>query len=157
MTMSQNVPRKRYGLFILAVLVGLSGVAALLMGPKYSVIRALAGVAFAVGVYLVRISHIHDRSDLRDTGDRGTELRTTKNPGRLLWIVSLALLALLGASGFLLHIDAVNGGHEAWPADVFAGLVLPTLSYGVIWRLKSSAAGRVRIRRIEWLDDQIHV
>jgi hypothetical protein len=31
---------------------------------------------------------------------------------------------LLGTSAFLLHIDAVNGGHEAWPPDIFAGVAL---------------------------------
>jgi hypothetical protein len=121
---SQKATRKRYGVFVLALLMGLLGVAALLMGPRYSAVRSFAGVVFIVGVYLVRISHVYDRSGLPEASGRGNDLKTSKGPGRVLWFVSLALVPLLCASGFLLHIDAVNGGHEAWPADVFAGVGL---------------------------------
>jgi hypothetical protein len=59
-----------------------------------------------------------------------TNIKIAKGPGRLLWIISLALVPLLAAAFFLLHIDAVNGGHEAWPADVFGGV---GLACAVVW------------------------
>jgi hypothetical protein len=47
-----------------------------------------------------------------------------KGPARGLWVASIALVPLLGIAWFLLDRDAVNGGHEAWPVDVFAGVGL---------------------------------
>jgi hypothetical protein len=121
---SQNVVRKRYGLFVLAILLLLFGGVGIYLGSHNYAIRVLSLVAIMASVYLTRISHVHDRSGLPEASGRGEGLKTAKGPGRLLWVVSIALVALLGASFFLLHIDAINGGHEAWPADVFAGVGL---------------------------------
>jgi len=87
-------------------------------------------VVIMVSAYLVRISHVHDRSGLPEASGPRTDFKIAKGPGRLLWIISLALVPLLGAAFFLLHIGAVNGGHEAWPADVFAGV---GLACAVVW------------------------
>jgi hypothetical protein len=129
-TVSQNVSGKRYGLFVLAILILLLGGVGIYVGSHNYPIRALGLVAVMASAYLVRISHVHDRSDSPEASGRGKNLKTVKAQGRLLWIVSLALVPLLGAAFFLLHIDAVNGGHEAWPADVFAGVVL---ACAVVW------------------------
>jgi hypothetical protein len=129
-TVSQNVSGKRYGLFVLAILILLLGGVGIYVGSHNYPIRALGLVAVMASAYLVRISHVHDRSDSPEASGRGKNLKTVKSQGRLLWIVSLALVPLLGAAFFLLHIDAVNGGHEAWPADVFAGVVL---ACAVVW------------------------
>jgi hypothetical protein len=126
----QNVARKRYGLFVAAILLLLLGGVGIYLGPHNYPIRAVGLVAIMASAYLVRISHVHDRPGLPKASGWETDLKTAKGPGRLLWIVSLALVPLLGASGFLLHIDAVNGGHEAWPADVFAGVVL---ACAIVW------------------------
>jgi len=128
--MSQNVTRKRYGLFVLAILLLLLGGVGIYVGSHNYPIRALGLVAIMVSAYLVRISHVHDGSDLPEASGQGKDLKTAKGPGRLLWIVSLALVPLLGAAFFLLHIDAVNGGHEAWPADAFAGV---GLACAIVW------------------------
>ena len=37
---------------------------------------------------------------------------------------------MLGVAFFLLHMDALNGGHEAWPADLFAGV---GLACAILW------------------------
>jgi hypothetical protein len=128
--MSQNVTRKRYGSFVLAILLLLLGGVGIFVGSHNYPIRALGLVAIMASAYLVRISHVHDRSDLPEASGQGKDLKTAKGPGRLLWIVSLVLVPLLGAAFFLLHIDAVNGGHEAWPADVFAGI---GLACAIVW------------------------
>jgi hypothetical protein len=130
MNSSQNVARKRYSLFVLAILLLLLGGAAIYVGSYNYPIRGLGAVAVLASVYLVRISHVHDRSGFPEANVRGTDLKTAKGPGRLLWIISIALVPLLGAAYFLLHIDAVNGGHEAWPADVFAGV---GLACAIVW------------------------
>jgi hypothetical protein len=129
-TVSQNLARKRYGLFVLAMLLVLLGGAGIYAGSHNYPIRLLGLAAIVTSAYLARISNVHDRSDSPEASDRGNDLKTAKGPGRLLWIVSLALVLLLGASFFLLHIDAVNGGHEAWPVDAFAGVVL---ACAIVW------------------------
>lgn len=123
-TMSQNFTRKRYGLFILAILLLLLGGVGIYLGAHNYPIRALGLAAIMASAYLVRISHVHDRPDLLKSNGRGKDLKTTKGPGRRLWIVSLALVPLLVAALFLMYIDAVNGGNETWPVDVFAGVAV---------------------------------
>jgi hypothetical protein len=123
-TTHQSVVRKRYGLFVLAILLLLLGGAGLYFGSHNYPIRALGLIAIMASAYLARISHVHDRLGLPEASGRLKDLKTAKGPGRLLWILSLALVPLLGASAFLLHIDAANGGHKAWPVDVFAGVGL---------------------------------
>jgi hypothetical protein len=128
--MSQNVVPKRYGLFVLAiVLLSLGGVGIYLGSNNYP-IRVLGLISIIASVYLVKLSRVHNGSSLHEARGAGKNYKTEKGPGRLLWIVSLALVPLLGASGFLLRIDAVNGGHEAWPADIFAGVVL---ACAIVW------------------------
>jgi hypothetical protein len=127
---SQNVARKRYVLFVLAILLLLLGGLGIYVGSHNYPLRALGVVAIMVSVYLVRISHVHDRSGLPDVSGPRTDLKIAKGPGRLLWISSLALVPLQGAAFYLLHIDAVNGGHEAWPAYVCGGVVLVC---AVVW------------------------
>jgi hypothetical protein len=127
---SQKAARKRYGLFVLAILLLLLGGVGIYVGSYNYPIRALGVMAIIASAYLVQISHVHDRSGLPEANGRRTDLRTTRGPGPLLWMVSLALVPLLGAAFFLLHIDAVNGGHEAWPADVFAGV---GLACAIVW------------------------
>jgi hypothetical protein len=121
---SQNVARKRYGLFVAAILLLLLGGVGIFVGSHNYPIRALGLMAIMASAYVVRISHVHGRSGLPEASCWEADLKTAKGPGRLLWITSLALVPLLGAAFYLLHIDAVNGGREAWPADVFAGVGL---------------------------------
>jgi hypothetical protein len=130
MIMSQKVIRKRYGLFVLAIFLLLLAGVGIYFGSHNYPIRTLGLAAVMASVYLIRISHVHDRSDLPEASGQGKNLKTAKGPRRLLWIVSLALVPLLGAAFFLVYIDAVDGGHEAWPADVFAGV---GLACAIVW------------------------
>ena len=124
MITSQKAPRKRYGLFILAVLILLSGGAALYVGSHDFMIRSLGLVAILVSVYLVRISHVHDRSDFSGTSGRSADIKAAKGPGRLLWIVSLALLPILAASYLYMDYVAAHGGYTGLPAYLFAGVIV---------------------------------
>ena len=119
MTPSPHVGRKKYGLFVLAIIMILLGVAGVYLGSNNYLIRVLGLVSLLVSVYLVRLSRVHHESTLLKSN--AVEYG---GPSRSLWIVSLALVPLLGASAFLLHLDAVNGGHEEWPAYVLAGVAL---------------------------------
>jgi hypothetical protein len=122
--MSPTAPQKKYGLFSVAVLLLLCGGAALFLAPHGYTIRSVGVVAVMVSAYLVRISHVHTRSTLSAAaGPEGT-FNTQKRPGRIAWVVGLALLPTLAASFLYLHNDAIHGGHTALPAYVFAGVIL---------------------------------
>jgi membrane associated rhomboid family serine protease len=130
MITSQNMARKRYCLFGLAILLLMLGGVGIYVGSHNYPIRALGVVAVVMSAYLVRISHAHDRPGMPEASGQRRDLKIAKGPGRLLWIISSALVPLLGAALFLLHIDAMNGGHEAWPADVFAAV---GLACAIVW------------------------
>ena len=114
-----NAARKR-GLFVLAVVLLVFAGACIYFGSNNFPLRTVGSVAILASVYLVRIARgVHDRSVLPKVNSI-----EYGGPSRLLWILSLALVPLLGASGYLLHIDAVNGGHEVWPVYLFAGVAV---------------------------------
>ncbi|MGB8988585.1 MAG: hypothetical protein WCC37_18455, partial [Candidatus Sulfotelmatobacter sp.] len=111
-----------YVWFVLAILLLLLGGLCIYGRSHNYPIRTLGVLAIMVSAYLLRISHVYERSGLPDARGSRTDLKIARGPGRLLWISSVALVPLLVAAFFLLYIDAVHGGHEAWPADVFAGV-----------------------------------
>lgn len=132
MTMNsrQNMARKRYGLFVLAILLLLLGGVGVYLGSNNYLIRLLGLVSMMASLYLVRISRVRNGSSLPEVDGPEKNFKAEKGPGRLLWTVSLALVPLLAASGFFLHTDAVNGGRETWPADMFLGVAL---ACAIVW------------------------
>jgi hypothetical protein len=128
--MPQKVPQKRYSLFILAILLLLSGGIAVLVEPHDFAIRCLGLAAIMASVYLGRISHVHDRAAFSVGGGQEADVKATKRPGRLAWAVGVALLLLAGVSYLLMYIDALHGGHEAWPVYVFGGV---TVACAIVW------------------------
>ncbi len=51
-------------------------------------------------------------------------------PGRLLWVVSIALLVLAVAAFLYLYEDALHGYHDVLPVYVFAGV---GVACAVVW------------------------
>jgi hypothetical protein len=125
---SQKAP-KNYGLLALALVLLLSGGVGIYFGSHNFPIRALGLAAIMASTYFVRISRVRDCSVFPEASRRTLEL-TTEGPGRWLWFVSLALVPVLGAAFFLMHIDFANGGHEAWPVYLFAGIAL---ACAIVW------------------------
>jgi hypothetical protein len=126
---SQKVARRRYGLLALAVLLLLLGGVGVYFGSHNFPIRALGLAAIMVSTYFVRISRVRNRSVFPEASGRTMEL-TTEGPGTWLLYVSLALVPMLGAAFFLMHIDFANGGHEAWPVYLFAGVAF---ACAIVW------------------------
>jgi hypothetical protein len=122
MTIFQKVPGKRYGLIILAILLLLSGGAALYVGGRNFTIRSLGLVAIVASAYFVRISRVHSRPGLSVPNGQGPDSKADTRPGRVLWTVSIALLVLAGVSYRALYNDALHGYYEAWPVYVFAAV-----------------------------------
>jgi hypothetical protein len=135
------VVRKRYGLFVLAILLLLAGAVGFYLGSHNPWIRILGLLAVTASVRLVQMSRVHDGSGLGEASGL-EDLDTAKGPGRLLWIVSLASVPVLGTSCFLLYLDALHGYHETWPVWVFTGVALACI--GIWTRLVTTLTDRWR-------------
>jgi hypothetical protein len=123
--MSQTTPKKNYARFALAILLLLLGGVCLYLGTHDFQIRSLGLAAIVASTYFVRMSRGRYGADLPGTTGPGKDLKTPKGPGRRLWIVSLALVPLLGVAIFLMSSDAVtDGGNASWPVDVFASVAV---------------------------------
>jgi len=118
-TVPENVPQRRYGLFILAIFLLLLAGVAFYVGSDSFTIRSLAAVALIASVLLVRASHVHTT----DSGARA-DFTAGERPGPMIWFVGIALVGLAGVSYWLMHIDALHGGHTGWPAYMFAGVAV---------------------------------
>jgi hypothetical protein len=86
--MSQKVPGKRYGIFVLAIVVLLLGGVAFVMGSNSFTVRVLGALACMFSVYLVQVSNVHRRSVSVLTGDS----KSTMRPGALMWSIGGLLL-----------------------------------------------------------------
>jgi hypothetical protein len=119
--MSQTTPKKNYALLALAILLLLLGGVCLYLGTHDFQIRSLGLAAIVASTYFVRMSRVRYRSDSPEATGPGKDLKTTKGPGRRLWIVSLALVPSLCVAIFLMSSDTVtDGGNATWPVDIFA-------------------------------------
>ncbi len=123
--MSQTTPKKNYALFSLAIILLLVAGVCLYLGTHNFQIRSLGIAAILASTSCVRISRMHNRSNLPDADGREQYLKKPSGPGRPLWIVSSALAPLLVAAFLLMSSDAVtDGGNATWPVDMFAGVAV---------------------------------
>lgn len=130
MTTYPASPRKRYGLLVLATILLVFAGVCLYAGAHSRFIRDLGVLAILASVQLVRLARTAGRTTPSVGEIQRPTAGTQSGPGRLLWAISILLVPLLLGSFFLLHIDAANGGHYAWAADVFAGVGLVC---AVVW------------------------
>lgn len=127
---SQRRQQRRYGIFVLAVLILLSGGAALFVGSHDLAIHSAGILAIIASAYLVRLSHIGVRSSPPVESGQEPDFRVAGRPRRPTWGVGVGLLLALTASYVWMHNDAVHGGHSGLPAYVFGGLVVAA---GIVW------------------------
>ena len=120
--MSHKLPRKRHGVYALAILMLLLAGGAMIVGSHNFAIRSLALAACIVSVYLIRISNVHTRSALSAKSNQLMDSIAPKRPSPAMWTVAGALAALLGISYLLLYRDALHGYHEILPVYFFAGV-----------------------------------
>lgn len=113
---------RRPGLFVLAIFLLLVAGLAFFAGSHNFIIRALSILAILASVSLVRASNFHARTTAPDASLQEMDLNGTSGPGPLAWAISGALIPVLILSYLLLRSDALNGGHAAWPADLFGGV-----------------------------------
>lgn len=115
--------KKKYGLFILAVLLLLLGGVALFVGTNNFVIRSLGVIACLISVYCVRRSNIHAKSNSAIETSQQAKSKPSTQLRRSIWIISIVLLPMLGLAFLSLYRDALHGYQKAWPVYLFAGVV----------------------------------
>ena len=129
---NDELQKKRYGLFVLALLLLAAGGVGLFLGLHNPMIRSLGLMAVMISAYLVRASRVHNRPVSVVASGQGADFTAANGPGRLLWIVSVSLVPIVAGAWYLLHLDAVNGGQTAWPVYLFAGVAVVC---AVVWGL----------------------
>jgi len=120
----QDVRRKRYGLYALAILLLLIGGAALFVGRNNFGVRCLGLVAIIASGYLIRISNVRARPSLPMTSGDAEDSKAGKKGTRLMWIIGAALVPVAGASFFYLYQAGLNGSRDTLPAYIFAGVAV---------------------------------
>jgi hypothetical protein len=127
--MSQEAPKKRYYLFILAIVILVFGGVALFAGASNFPIRSVGIAACMASVYLVRISNVSIRSFLGVTNRREVGSKAYKRPKLMMWIIGGALLVAVGAAFVALYGDAIRGYHEILPVYIFSGAAIICISF----------------------------
>jgi uncharacterized YccA/Bax inhibitor family protein len=123
-------PKKRYGLFIFAILLLTAGGVGLFLGLHNPMVRSLGVAAVMASVYLVRASNVHTRPASSVASAQVAASTMANRPGRLAWIVALALVPLLGVSYLYLESDAIHGANDVTPVYVFAAVCVVC---AVVW------------------------
>jgi hypothetical protein len=131
MTSLGGTPRKRYGLFVLAMLMLLGGAAALFFAwtgftrrIEDFLIWSLGLFMIVASTYLVRTSNVRARPRSVAGEEQASRPWAGKRPGALLWLTGAASVIALVISYHYLYKDALGGYHQVWPVDVFAGVAL---------------------------------
>jgi hypothetical protein len=114
--------RKRFVLFVLAIVLLLAGGAAVFLGVNSFTIRAVGLISISACAYLVRISNFHSQPTL--------DVTIAQRPGRWMWTLGVVSFVLAGASFYYLYEDAIHGYHEVLPVYVFTGA---GLACAIVW------------------------
>ena len=124
MKVAAGDPKRRYGLFWLAVVLLLSGMVVNLIYLNDFLLRSVGLLLLLVGVFLVRASNVHGLMGVRVTSDSQVSSQVRKRPGPLVWVVSAASAAgLVIFYMCMLQADRA-GGHEVWPVYAFGACAL---------------------------------
>jgi hypothetical protein len=123
MTMAKDAHRKRYGLFILAIIMLMFGGAILLLYSNNPLIMPFGGLMCVFSAYLVKVSNVHRKADVTVADGNDTGSNVAKPPSLTTWAIGLAVLLALGVSYFYLRKDAIDGYHEILPVYFFAGAI----------------------------------
>lgn len=110
-----------------AACIGVIGATAFVLDRAHPFARGLGMVGVVVSAYLVRASK-KMAGPARPIGTLPTSQpsidrlpNVSDGPGTVAWILAAVAVIAIIVSYWLMHRDALNGGHQAWPADAFAG------------------------------------
>jgi FtsH-binding integral membrane protein len=137
MTIPPNVRVKVYTLRALALALSAFAAVVFLLRPHAFGLRTLALLGIFVGLWLVRRSNAYVwRPQGQALGEWSPD-NATRRVEPTAWIVMAASFLACGAAYFLMYLDALHGGKEAWPAYAFgaAALVFAAASGYVVMKL----------------------
>lgn len=112
---------------IVAFLFGICGAVVFVWYRSHPIIKMLGIVAVVVSAIFMRkmknvkrVVEFHDATQISQVviPEAGN---TSDGPGVVAWVMSVIAVLAIAASYWLMRQDALNGGHQAWPADAFAG------------------------------------
>jgi hypothetical protein len=124
MTIPPNVRVKFYTLRALALALGAFAAVDFLLRPNAFGFRALALLGIFVGLWLVRRSNAYVWDARGQVVGVRSPAVAVRRVGPVAWTLVAASLVASGATFFLMYLDAVHGGKEAWPVYAFTGAVL---------------------------------
>jgi len=103
-----------------------------LLRPHAFGLRSLALLGIFVGLWLVRRSNAYvSRAQRQVVGEWSPDKATRVEPTA--WILTAASLLACGVTYFLIYLDALHGGKEAWPVYAFgAALLALTITSGYV-------------------------
>jgi len=128
--MIQGNPKKNYGLFALAIVLLIAGLVINVVYFRDFPLRSFGLLIFIGGVFLVRLSNVHDIKAGRFTASQTVNASGRKRPGFIAWALSFACAVAIALSYICMRNDALAGGHEAWPAYAFAASAVVA---AVVW------------------------
>jgi hypothetical protein len=126
--MPQDPPKRRYYLFLLAIVMLVAGILSFFtIGSNSFIIRSASIIAGMAGVYLVRLSNVHGPPAIAGAEQPGSA--PDKRAGRRSWLVGAALLAVTGVAFLLLYKDALDGYQEEFPVYLFSATAVVCITY----------------------------
>ena len=121
MTLPAEVRTKFYALRVLAAILLASAAVLFILLPRNFAIRSLCLVAGLISVGIVRRSDALVRRAWGQVVGEWSPATAAKRVGRLAWTLTASLLVACVLCYFLMYLDALHGGKEAWRAYAFAG------------------------------------
>jgi hypothetical protein len=117
MTLAES--KKRYVLFLVAIVLLLSGVAVNIIYLNDFLLRSVGLTLVLVGVGLIKASNVLGLIGLRATNDSFATTVERKGPGPLAWAVAIASAAGLVVLYLCMLQSDRAGGHDVWPVYAF--------------------------------------
>ena len=131
--MNDQRPKKRSVLFVVGLLLFLSGAVINFLYFNSFPIRSTGLLICLAGALLMRNSAVNANNGAPSSDWTNARPTTRELPGRLAWTMSGVVTLAVAISYNCLRQDALNGGHEVWPVYAFAiSALAAAISWGCI-------------------------
>jgi hypothetical protein len=111
--------KKRYVLFLVAIVLLLSGVVVNIIYLDDFLLRSVGLVLVLVGMGLIKASNVRGLMRLRATNDSFATTIERKAPGPLAWAVAITSAGGLVVFYLCMLQSDRAGGHDVWPVYAF--------------------------------------
>ncbi|WP_158755691.1 hypothetical protein [Dyella sp. S184] len=119
--MTQRSTKKRYWLYVLGIVTGLSGLVITLVYFSDFLVRLFGIFMTLGGAYLVRISRAPSLVRSSETTANSSYLvSVNRTRRRWVWFLGAISLVASGISFAFMYKDALDGYNHAWPLYAFA-------------------------------------